>query len=150
MAKSFKNLVQKTSNKKTKSIAKKRTTELLKKFKLQYDEQYGYWSYYVDGEDVYELNEVEIKGKKYKVIGVHNSEMSYEMGHQSVVNSTKYYIKIPFEGTTVLVDLIQLLDRKPPDWLDHKKTKIKSKVSVFATKFSTEKPPPAVTRRRIR
>lgn len=119
------------------------------KNKLQYDEQYGYWSYYVNGEDVYDLKEVEIKGKKYKVTDVHNSEMSYEMGHQSVVNSTKYYIKIPFEGTSVLVDLIQLLDRKPSS-LDHKKTKIKSKVSVFATKFSTEKPPPAVTRRRIR
>jgi hypothetical protein len=131
MAKSFKNLVRKTGNKKTKKIAKKRT-ELLEKFKLQYDEQYGYWSYYVDGENVYDLKEVEIKGKKYKVVDVHNSEMSYEMGRQSVVNSTKYYIKIPFEGTTVLVDLIQLLDRKTPDWLDHKKTKIKSKVSVFA------------------
>lgn len=119
------------------------------KNKLQYDEQYGYWSYYVNGEDVYDLKEVEIKGKKYKVIDVHNSEMSYEMGHRSVVNSTKYYIKIPFEGTSVLVDLIQLLDRKP-SLLDHKKTKIKSKVSVFATKFSTEKPEPAVTRRRIR
>lgn len=33
------------------------------KNKLQYDEQYGYWSYYVNGEDVYDLKEVEIKGK---------------------------------------------------------------------------------------
>lgn len=119
------------------------------KNKLQYDEQYGYWSYYVNGEDVYDLKEVEIKGKKYKVVDAHNSEMSYEMGHKSVVNSTKYYIKIPFEGTSVLVDLIQLLDRKTPDWLDQE-PKRKSKVSVFATKFSTEKPKPAVTRSQIR
>lgn len=133
-----------------KSLNRQKNKRVVEKFKLQYDEQYGYWSYHVNGETVYDLKEVEIKGKKYKVVDVHNSEISYEMGHQSVVNSTKYYIKIPFEGTSVLVDLIQLLDRKTPDWLDHKKTRIKSKVSVFATKFSTEKPEPAVTRRRIR
>lgn len=122
----------------------------MKKNELKYDEQYGHWDYYVDGEVVYELEEVEIKGKKYKVFELISTDVEYEMGHRSVVSSTKYHIKIPFEGTTVLVDLVQFIDRKTPDWLDHKpKRKSKSKLKVLATKFSTEKPSPAITRRQI-
>lgn len=116
--------------------------------KLQYDEQYGYWSYYVDENIIYDLKEVEINGKKYKVIEADNTDVSYEMGRHDIVHSTKYHIKVPFEGTTVLVDLTQLLNRKIPDW--HGKKRIsKAKAKVIATKFSTEKPKPAVTKRRI-
>jgi hypothetical protein len=117
--------------------------------KLEYDEQYGYWSYYVDGKEIYDLKEVEINGNKYKVVEAHNAEVEYEMGHHSVVHSTKYHIKVPFERTFVFVDLVQLLDRKVPDWLEHG-PKRKSKTKVVATKFSTEKPKPAPMRARIR
>jgi cell division protein ZapA (FtsZ GTPase activity inhibitor) len=119
------------------------------KNKLQYDEQYGYWSYYVDDNLIYDLKEVEINGKKYKVIEADNTDVSYEMGHHDIVHSTKYHIKVPFEGTTVLVDLTQLLNRKVPDWMRGKKRISKVKAKVIATKFSTEKPKPAVTKRRI-
>jgi hypothetical protein len=119
------------------------------KNKLQYDEQYGYLSYYVDDEPIEDLNEVEINGNKYKVLALDNTEVSYEMGHHDIVNSTRYHIKVPFEKTTVLVDLIQLLDRKTPDWQKSKKVKKRSRVNVVATKFSTEKPKPAVAKKKI-
>jgi len=115
--------------------------------KLEYDEQYGYWSYYVDGEDIYDLKEVEINGNKYKVVKVDNAEVEYEMGHRSVVHSIKYHIKVPFEKTSVLVDLTQILDRKTRTW---ERRPRRSRVKVRATKFSTEKPKPAPTRARIR
>lgn len=126
-----------------------KTRAVANRNKLQYDEQYGYWSYYVDGQDVYDLKEVEINGTKYKVVEVDNSEVSYEMGRHDIVNSTKYHIVVPFEGTKVLVDLTQLLEHKIPDWLRHG-PKRKLRTRVVATKFSTEKPKPAVTRRRVR
>ena len=124
------------------------------KNKLQYDEQYGYWSYCVNGEEIYDLKEVEINGNKYKVVEAHNAEVEYEMGHHSVVHSTKYHIKVPFEGTTVLVDLIQLIDRKVPDWMKSEKklfnkVKKRPKAKVIATKFSIEKPKPAVAKKKI-
>lgn len=120
------------------------------KNKLQYDEQYGYWSYYVDGQEIHDLKEVEVNGKKYKVVEANNAEVSYEMGRHDIVNSTKYYIRVPFEGTTVLVDLVQLLDRKKPDWLREKKRTPRAKARVVATKFSLEPPTPAPRRARIR
>lgn len=118
------------------------------KNKLQYDEQYGYWSYYADDNLIYELKEVEINGKKYKVVEVDNADIEYEMGHRSIVHSTKYHVKIPFEDTTVLVDLVQLINRKP-NWLHREKTP-RAKARVIATKFSLEPPAPAPTRARIK
>lgn len=126
---------------KTRSIANRNT--------LQYDEQYGYWSYYVDGQEIHALEEVEINGTKYKVVEMDNSEISYEMGHHDIVNSTKYHIVVPFEGSKVLVDLTQLLERRMPDWMEPG-PKRKSKTKVVATKFSTEKPKPAVAKRNIK
>lgn len=104
------------------------------KNKLKYDEQYGYWAYYVDEEIIYDLKEVKINNTKYKVFQYNNTEVSYEMGHRNIVNSTKYYIRAPFEGMKVLVDLVQVMDKK----------------TVTATKFSIEKPKPAVSRRQIK
>lgn len=123
------------------------------KNKLQYDEQYGYWSYYVNGNEISDLKEVEVNGNKYKVVGADNSDVNYEMGRHEIVNSTKYYIRVPFEGTTVLVDLIQLLNRKIPNWLSGQKRSPKAKAKVVATKFCLEpqKPSkPAPIRARIR
>lgn len=117
--------------------------------RLQYDEQYGYWSYYVNGEPIYDLNEVEINGNRYKVVALDNTEVSYEMGRHDIVSSSKYHIVVPFEGTKVLVDLTQLLDQKIPDWLRHG-PKRKLRIKVVATKFSIEKPKPAVAKRRVR
>lgn len=115
--------------------------------KLEYDEQYGYWSYYVDGKYVYDLKEVEINGNKYKVVKVDNVEVEHEMGRRSVVHSTKYHIKVPFEKTSVLVDMTQILDRKTRTW---ERRHRRSKTKVVATKFSTEKPKPAPRCARIR
>lgn len=123
------------------------------KNKLQYDEQYGYWSYYVDGNEICDLKEVEVNGNKYKVVSADNADVNYEMGRHEIVNSTKYYIRVPFEGTTALVDLIQLLNRKIPNWLRGQKRAPKAKAKVVATKFCLEpqKPSkPAPTRARIR
>jgi hypothetical protein len=136
-------LVRKTDKKTRSSI--KRPTEL--RNRLQYDEQYGYWSYYVDGKEIYDLKEVKINSNKYKVVEADNAEVEYEMGHHSVVHSTKYHIKVPFEKTSVLVDLTQILDRKTRTW---ERRPRRSRVKVLATKFSTEKPKPAPTRARIR
>lgn len=124
------------------------------KNKLQYDEQYGYLSYYVDDEPIEDLKEVEINGNKYKIVSLDNTEVSYEMGRHDIVNSTRYYISMPFERTKVLVDLTQLLERKMPDWMKSEKkllnkVKTRAKARVVATKFSTEKPKPAVTKRKI-
>lgn len=80
----------------------------------------------VDGKDIYDLKEVRINNSKYKVFEKNNTQVEYEMGHESIVNSTKYYIKIPFQGISVLVDLTQIIDKK----------------LVTATKFSTENPKP--------
>lgn len=115
--------------------------------KLEYDEQYGYWSYYVDGKYVYDLKEVEINGNKYKVVKVNNEEVEYEMGRCSVVHSTKYHIRIPFEKTYVLVDMTQILDRKTQTW---ERRPRRSKTKVVATKFSLEPPAPCPRRARIR
>lgn len=120
------------------------------KNKLEYDEQYGYWSYYVDGDEIFQLKEVEVNGSRYKVVEADNAEVSYEMGRHDIVNSTKYHIRVPFEGTTVLVDLAQLLNRKAPNWLRGKKRTSRAKARVVATKFSLEPPAPAPTRSRIR
>lgn len=60
---------------------------------LQYDEQYGYWSYYVNGGPIYDLNEVEINGNRYKVVASDNTEVSYEMGRQVGKNHVKKMFK---------------------------------------------------------
>lgn len=105
-----------------------------KKNKLQWDEQYGYWSYTVDGEDIYDLKEVSINGNKYKVIAITNESVEYEMGRQSVARSTKYYIKVKVEGVYVPVDLFDIMAKK----------------AVTATKFSTERPAPVPRKCRIK
>jgi hypothetical protein len=118
---------------KGKKMSKKKSVRAKPKNKLDWDEQYGYWSYCVDGETIYDLNEVSINGKKYKVVEGTNESMEYEMGHRSLVRSTKYFIRAKVEGVYVPVDLVHIMIKK----------------TVTATKFSTEKPTPAVRRRNI-
>jgi hypothetical protein len=98
----------------------KKSRKKSRKNRLTYKNDWEYRIYFVDGEEINALREVEIAGEKHQVFSWNGTEMVYDMGHKYTCTSLRHFINISFAGKKLPMALETILDKR---------------IAVTATKF---------------